>query len=194
VPCLGLDAVAVCDYDPATGALRLTPANLARTRTGAGPRHLDVHPSGRFVFVQNQMDSTIGAYQVEAATSRLAPLHILPRLAEEFFGDANGAAPAVHPSGRFVYASTRGRDAVTGFAIDQASGRLSPIGRWPTEGRTSRFIGFDPGGRFLAVVNETSHTAVLFAQQGRFQRVRARTSRCAPEAPSASSSPAEHAR
>ena len=62
--------------------------------------------------------------------------------------------------GRFLYASNRGHDSVVAFAVDQASGRLSPAGWAPSGGRTPRFIGLDPDDRFLYAANEGSDTVV----------------------------------
>ncbi len=36
-------------------------------RPGAGPRHGALHPSGRFVFVINELDSTVASYRFDAA-------------------------------------------------------------------------------------------------------------------------------
>src|SRR5690606_15483467 len=42
---------------------------LTRTRPGAGPRHMAVSPSGEFLFVINELDSSITSHRFDAATA-----------------------------------------------------------------------------------------------------------------------------
>ena len=68
----------------------------------------------------------------------------------------------VAPSGQFVYGSNRGHDSVAIFAIDQTTGRLTPRGHEPTQGRTPRNFNIDPSGRFLYAANQDSDSLVAF--------------------------------
>ena len=64
--------------------------------------------------------------------------------------------------GRYVYCSNRGHDSIAVFPADPASGLLSSPEWTSTQGRTPRFIGFDPSHRFLYAANEQSDTIVGF--------------------------------
>ena len=55
---LGLDKVMVYRFDPATATLTPNDPPSASVPPGAGPRHFAFHPSGRFAYVINEMDST----------------------------------------------------------------------------------------------------------------------------------------
>jgi 6-phosphogluconolactonase len=68
----------------------------------------------------------------------------------------------VEPTGRFVYVSNRGHDTIAIFTIDQATGRVTPVGHTPTGGRTPRNFAIDPAGRFLYAANQDSDTIVCF--------------------------------
>ena len=50
-------------FDRATE--KLTPANqpFAELKAGAGPRHLTFHPSGKYLYVINELDSTMTAFK-----------------------------------------------------------------------------------------------------------------------------------
>jgi len=48
------------------------------------------------------------------------------------------------------------------FAVDAASGRLSPTGWEPTQGEKPRFFALDPKGTFLYAANQDSDTIVCF--------------------------------
>lgn len=133
---------------------------FAAANPGAGPRHLDFHPSGRFVYVINELDSTITGFAHDAG--RLSPLHTVSTLPAGFDGSNSTAQIVVHPGGRFVYGSNRGHDSIAIFAIDESSGRLTPAGHTPSGGRTPRNFNVDPSGRYLYALNQDSDNIVLF--------------------------------
>jgi 6-phosphogluconolactonase len=68
----------------------------------------------------------------------------------------------VEPSGVFVYVSNRGHDSIAGFAIDPASGRVTPAGHVSTGGRIPRHFTIDPTGSRLYAANQESDTIVHF--------------------------------
>jgi len=59
------------------------------------------------------------------------------------------------PSGRFLYVGNRGHNSIAGFAVDQATGRLTPGGHAPTEAVPTAF-GLDPRGAFLFAAGTAS--------------------------------------
>jgi len=69
---------------------------------------------------------------------------------------------AVHPSGKFVYASNRGNDSIVVFGCDPHTGRLTFIERDSTEGKTPRNFEIDPSGAFLLAANQNSGTIIVF--------------------------------
>ena len=48
------------------------------------------------------------------------------------------------------------------FAVDQHSGRLSPVGWVSSQGQGPRFFAIDPSGTRLYAANENSDTIVAF--------------------------------
>jgi 6-phosphogluconolactonase len=61
---LGVDGVLVYKFNEKTGAIS-TVANGVATNRGAGPRHLAFHPTGRFLYVINELDSTLVVYKYD---------------------------------------------------------------------------------------------------------------------------------
>jgi 6-phosphogluconolactonase (cycloisomerase 2 family) len=110
----------------------------------------------------NELASTITAYRWDRTAGRLDPAQILPTLPADFTGESTGAEIAVGAGGRFVYCSNRGHDSIAVFSVDRTSGMLSPAGWVPSQGRTPRFIGFDPSQRLLCAANEQSDTVVTW--------------------------------
>lgn len=162
VPDKGLDRVFMLRIDPDRGRLVANDSLPVVAREGAGPRHIDFHPHGRFAYVVNELDSTVTAYGYDPGTGILRPFQIVPTLPDDFVATSRAAAIAASRSGRFLYASNRGHDSIAGFEIDRRSGRLSPIGCYQTQGRTPRFFAFGPSGTVLFVAHEDSDTIVGF--------------------------------
>ncbi len=162
VPDKGLDRVFSFAFDPASGCLS-SAAAPAVAREGAGPRHIVCHPTAPFAFVLNELDSTLLACRYDASTGALEPFQVIPSLPDSFVADSQAAEVAISADGRFVYASNRGHDSVGAFAVDAATGRLSPVGWAPSGGRTPRFFALHPSGRTLFAANEESDTIEALA-------------------------------
>jgi 6-phosphogluconolactonase len=131
-------------------------------RPGSGPRHLAFHPRLPVVWVLNELASTAATYAWDAKNGALHPLQIVPSLPADFTGESSAAEIAVSSDGRFVYASNRGHDSIVVFRTDPKTGLLASAGWTPTQGRTPRFIGFDPGHRFLYAANQEGDTIATF--------------------------------
>lgn len=161
VPCKGSDLVAQFRFDAATGQLTAnTPASVA-TATGAGPRHLALHPGGQWAFLINELDSTLSSYAV-SADGALSLVDTKSTLPSGFMGSNTGAHVVVHPSGRFVYGSNRGDDSLVAFSVNEATGALTLIGHVKTGGTTPRDFTLTPDGTRLLVANQGSGTVNAF--------------------------------
>ena len=66
------------------------------------------------------------------------------------------------PRANYVYASNRGHDSVAVFAVNKKTGLLERRGHEATGGKTPRFFGLDPDGRWLLAANQGSDTVVVF--------------------------------
>lgn len=149
------------------------------TRQGAGPRLAAFHPTAPFVYVVNDLDSTVVTHGFDAHTGALRPLQVLSTLSDSFTGHSRAATVAVSPDGAHVYVSNRGEDSIAAFAVSRETGLLRPLTPTPSAGKTPRFFTFDPTGQWLYALNEASDTIVAFradAHSGRL--VRASTTLC----------------
>jgi 6-phosphogluconolactonase (cycloisomerase 2 family) len=162
VPDKGLDRVFVFGFDRQQGRLSEQPLHAAVVREGAGPRHLAFHPSRPWVYVVNELDSSVTAYRFDVGTGALQPFQWLPTLPQNFTGNSRAAGIAVDPSGRRLYASNRGHDSVAVFRIDAVSGALTFEGADASQGRTPRFFTLAPDARTMFVLNEDSDGIVAF--------------------------------
>ena len=158
-PDLGADRVFVYRFDAAKGTLE--PHGAAPLDPGAGPRHLAFHPSGKYLYTINELLSTVSAFAYDAAKGALAPLQTVSALPAGFSGTSWTAEVAVSPDGRFVYGSNRGDDSLAVFAVDRATGRLTPAGHAPVGGKNPRHFTIDPSGRFILAGHQGSGTIAV---------------------------------
>lgn len=163
VPDLGTDKVMVYKFDPTSGKLEPNEEPYVSVMPGAGPRHLTFHPSGKYAYLINELDSTLVAFSYDGKHGTLKKIQTVPTLPEGFT-DLNTCADIhVSPSGKFVYGSNRGHDSIVIYKVDQSSGKLSYVGHESTGGKTPRNFGIDPTGRFLLAANQDSDTIVTFS-------------------------------
>jgi 6-phosphogluconolactonase len=170
---LGLDQLLVYRLDASKSSLAANVPPFAAVKPGAGPRHLTFHPSGHFVFLINEMDSTLTAFAYDAKRGALKELQTVSTLPKEFTGTSYCAEVQVHPSGKFVYGSNRGHDSLAVFGFDPAKGKLTCLEHQPAQGRTPRHFAIDPTGQWLLAENQDSDNIVVF-------RVDSKTGRLSP--------------
>jgi len=160
---LGLDKVLV--YRLKTGAPSLSPHRPygVPLEPGVGPRHLVFHPSGQWVYVLNEMGSSINIFDFDPKRGALSHEPQRQRTLPPAYKDQNSCAEIqVHPSGKFLYASNRGHDSIAAFSVDPANGQLTPIDYFPSGGKTPRHFTLDPSGKWLLAENQDSDNVVVF--------------------------------
>ncbi|MGI8423277.1 MAG: lactonase family protein [Chloroflexota bacterium] len=163
---LGCDRVFVYRVDAARATLTPNEVPYAQVSSAAGPRHLAFHPSGKYVFVINEMDSTLSSFAYDASRGAMEIRDTRTTLPEHFTGRSHTAQVVVHPNGKFVYGSNRGHDSIAIFGIDEERGKLRPMGDESTQGKTPRNFNIDPSGTLLLAANQDSNTIVPFRIDG----------------------------
>jgi 6-phosphogluconolactonase len=163
---LGTDKLMVYRLDAAKGRFAPNVPPFVQVAAGAGPRHLAFHPSGRFVYLINELNSTVSVFHYDAAKGTLAAVQSIGTLPAGFHGESTAAEIAVDHSGRFVYASNRGHDSIAIFAVDPENGGLKSLGHQSTHGKTPRHFAIDPTGKFLLAANQGSGNVVIFRIDG----------------------------
>jgi 6-phosphogluconolactonase len=168
---LGIDQVIVYPFDAAKGKLGVP--HVVKVHPGAGPRHLTFSPNGRFVYLINEMGSTVTVFAYEASAGNLTELQTITTLPSGFSGENGAAEIQILPSGKFVYASNRGDDSIAVFAVDRVEGTLTFVERISTAGKTPRNFTIDPSGAWLLAANQNSNNIVTF-------RINQKTGRLTP--------------
>ncbi|HEX7847170.1 MAG TPA: lactonase family protein [Chitinophagaceae bacterium] len=161
VPDLGIDKVMIYSFNAKNGKLAAAKIPFHMTEAGAGPRHFDFSPNGKFAYLMEEMSGSISAYSYQKGELHL--LQNISALPPEYNGAIGSADIHVSPDGKFLYASNRGEsNTIAIFKIDAATGMLSVAGHQSTLGKTPRNFNFDPSGNFLLVGNQNSDEIVIF--------------------------------
>lgn len=153
---LGLDKVLVYRFDDARGTLVALDSASAATPPGSGPRHLAFHPQGRMAFVVNELAGSLTSMSYASQTGRLTPLATIDALPTGYAGPRAAAETLVHPTGKFVYCSHRGRDSIAALEVIDDAGALRFLGDAPSGGSWPRHFSIDPTGRWILAANQRS--------------------------------------
>ena len=160
---LGLDQIRVYNLDIDNMRLAPNEHRFIETAPGAGPRHLDFHPNGRYVYAINELNSTIAAYEFSSETGKLTEIQTVSTLPPLWGGLNHTADIHVHPNGAYLYGSNRGHNSIAIFEIDETTGKITGVGHEPTLGETPRNFAIDPTGKFLLAANQDSNSIATFA-------------------------------
>ncbi len=159
---LGVDKIFSYRLEPAKAEFVSNSPPFTKVTSGAGPRHLAFHPNGKFLYANNEINSTVTALAYDAAAGVLKEVQTVSTLPPEFKGNNSTAEIQTDAGGRFLYVSNRGHDSIAVFAIDPAKGVLTSVEHVSTQGKTPRNFSLDATGDYLFAANENSSTVVVF--------------------------------
>ncbi|WP_315928627.1 lactonase family protein [Mesorhizobium sp. SP-1A] len=158
---LGIDRLVTYRIEPDGALQRLAETAL---KPAAGPRHVALHPNGRFVFVMNELDSTVVSLTLDADSGALAIADTKPAVPAEARDHNHCADIQISPDGRFLYGSNRGHDSVAIFAVDPETGELALVDYTPCGGATPRNLCLTPSGKHLFCANQNGDRITIFAR------------------------------
>jgi 6-phosphogluconolactonase len=159
---LGLDRIYSYRIDAAAATFAPGDPPFAPAAPGVGPRHCKFSPDGRFLYVINELGSSISVHGWDAATGAPAARQTISTLPAAFAGENICAEIQLHPNGRFVYGANRGHDSVAVFAREPAAGGLQLVEITPCGGKHPRHFALSPDGRWLVCANRDTHNLVVF--------------------------------
>jgi len=162
VPDLGIDKVMIYNFDLKKGKLKEATYPFVMTEPGAGPRHIDIHPNGKYAYLMEELTGSVSVYRITKG-GYLDLIQNISGLPRDFTGIVGSADIHVSPDGKFLYCSNRGESNTIGiFSINKSNGQLQWIDHQSTLGKTPRNFNFDPSGNFLLVANQNSDEIVIF--------------------------------
>ena len=173
---IGLDRVYSYRLDAAKRTMAPIDPPYVAQPAGSGPRRLQLHPNGRFLYLARESDSHVSVFEVD--NGRLKEIQSLPTLPGGYTGNNTTAEILIDQAGKFLYVSNRGHGSIAVFAIDRA-GRLAVVEHAASGGRTPRNFSLDPTGQYVFSSNQDTETIVVL----RIDRVTGRLSATGVEVP-----------
>ncbi len=157
---LGIDELKI--YNVGKDVVPLSPNEqpFVKLAPGSGPRHFDFSADGRYIYVINELSSTITVIMKYGGEWK--QVQTISTLPKEFKGESWCADIHISADGRFVYGSNRGDNSIAVFKREQNSGKLELIQTASVEGNWPRNFTIDPSGRFLLVANQKSNDITVF--------------------------------
>ncbi len=145
-------------YPETGGGIDVAHRRSYRTRPGAGPRLACIDSRGEYLWLINELDNTIVAYGLNAGVlTELATASTLP---EEFDDASYCAHILVSKDGQYLYASNRGHDSITVFALKD--GKPVPRQWQGSGGRHPRHFCMSPAETQLLVANRDDNNICVF--------------------------------
>ncbi|MEO8049088.1 MAG: lactonase family protein [Acidobacteriota bacterium] len=157
---VGLDQVRSYSLDAAKGKLTPSDPPFVSVTPGTAPRHLAFHPSGKYLYVNDESRPAVTVFAVDGG--HLKEIQEVPAIPADFKGRDATAEIQIDQKGRFVYVSNRGHDSIAVFSVDQATGKITPVQYASSLGKTPRNFSLDPTGEYLFAANQNSDTVVPF--------------------------------
>jgi len=149
----------IAEYTENTG-MNYHESQLYSMTKNAGPRHFRFTKDGNFIYVINELNSTISVLEKSSkGFTRIQNVNTLP---EGYNGDNACADIQLSPNEQFVYGSNRGENTIVVFRRNQETGRLVKVQSVPVQGNWPRSFIIDPSGSFLLVANERSNSIAVF--------------------------------
>ncbi|MCG8599104.1 MAG: lactonase family protein [Verrucomicrobiales bacterium] len=158
-----LNQVTQFRFDAESGELVLNDPKVLKAGDGQGPRHLQFHPNGKWVYQVNEQGKSVTLCDYDAGEGTLTMRQTVSTIPDDWPADKGSCADIeISADGRFVYASNRGHDSIAVFAIDEQTGEISSRGQTPT-GKTPRSFNLIEGGEnFLVAAGQGADNLVVY--------------------------------
>lgn len=127
----------------------------------AGPRHFEISQKGKFIYVINELNSTISVLKKKKES--YAFIQNITTLADGFDGKSFCADIHLSKDGQFLYGSNRGENSIVVFKINKISGELKKLQTISTNGDWPRNFTLTPNGNYLLVANQRSKNISVFS-------------------------------
>ena len=157
---LALDKIFMYSYNPGGGANTLKLKESVSVKPGSGPRHLVFNPNGTFVYLLQEMDGSLTAFNY--ANDKLEQLQQTTVESDNFMGKNGGADIHFTKDGKYLYATNRGdANTITVFRV-HSNGLLNIVQQISTQGSGPRNFTLDPNDNFVLIGNQNTNNITIF--------------------------------
>lgn len=158
---LGTDEVNIYRFDAENGTLSTNEPPAGKVPPGGEPRHFAMHPAG-YAYANNEMTLSVTVFKRDANTGALTEIETVATLPPNTPLEGTSTSKMfIHPNGKWLYVSNRGRDSITVFDI-AAEGTLTLVERASTP-KEPRGFAISPDGNWLVVAGQNDDSVTSLA-------------------------------
>ena len=138
---LGADKIFVYQFDSTTASLTTNNPSAASLAPGSGPRHFVFHPDGHHLYVINELNSTITAFDYEESGGGLKETQTISTLPDKFTGPNTAPRSPSIPVASFSTAQTADTTASWYMPSTKASVNSRSSNTNPLKGKLPETLG-----------------------------------------------------
>jgi 6-phosphogluconolactonase len=153
VPHTGPNKIYLYDFDGKTGTLNSRAWHIPERYLE--PRHLCFHPVLDCLYTVNEGSSTVSVYDYNRENGTIKCSQIVSTLPDAGIEGNTTAEIRLSPDGRFLYASNRGHNSISCFAVDRYKGSVELTACAPAPAKPRSFD-ISPDGHFLYAAGQDS--------------------------------------
>lgn len=128
---------------------------------GAGPRHFEISKKGAYIYVINELNSTVTVLQKEKDSYK--NIQTIGTLRDDYSGKNQCADIHLSKNEEFLYGSNRGENSIVVFKKNKKDGTLYKIQSIGVQGDWPRNFTLSPNGNYLLVANQKSQNISVYA-------------------------------
>lgn len=183
IPQLGTDEIKIHTFNAKDAKPLSQDSASVSLGKNIGPRHMVISPDNKFAYVIAEMVGKVFVFSRDAKNGLLTEIQSISSIPVDSplvpgrprpptgsaeatnFDDSNmiqSAEIKITPNGKFLYTSERTHSTLTGFKVDQVTGKLEYLFNTKTE-EMPRGFGIDPGGQFLVATGQKSDKISLYS-------------------------------
>ncbi|WP_242156062.1 lactonase family protein [Aestuariivivens sediminis] len=151
---------AVYEYTLENHNFKLLDSNIVPLPSKSGPRHFTFTADGKFIYIINELSSTITSAQ--KTNDGFEWIETISTLADDYNIESYCADIHLSEDERFLYGSNRGENSIVVFKRNIEKGTLEKIQNIGVRGDWPRNFTLDPTGKFLLVANQRSENISVF--------------------------------
>lgn len=131
-----------------------------KMETGAGPRHFEISKKGKYIYVINELNSTVTTLKKDKNSYK--NIQNISTLSDDFTGHNQCADIHLSKNEKFLYGSNRGENSIVVFKRNKKNGTLQKIQNISVNGNWPRNFTLSPNGKFLLVANKKSKNISVY--------------------------------
>ncbi len=162
----GADRIYIYTLDSATAKLLPHDPPFYAAAPGSAPRHLVLHPNGKWIYCNNEVSNTIDLLLWDGKAGTLTLKNSLSTLPADAPPKCRAADIVLSHDLRFLYGSNRGLESFVVWAV-QHDGTLQQIQFLKSEGVENRHILLDNTGRWMIAANVRSNDIAVFPRDAK---------------------------